>query len=162
MSASRGADRNPLAHPVRQPHHEDVPGRGRERDERPRDRRQEIPREHERAFAVRAIGDVAEHELEKARRRVGSPFDEAQENGRGAERRQKNGEQRKDHLRPDVGEEARESERDHGGGETTSRGMGGQAGPLSPPTGPCADIRGMISCERMRAAAIGARSSFRG
>jgi hypothetical protein len=140
--ARRGGDESvarsradPLSDPIRHPHDEDVPGRRRERDERTRDRRQQIARENERPLAPRAVCDVSERELEKARRSIRGALDEPQEDRRCPERRQKNGEQRENHLRADVREQTRESERDDGGGETWSRrtlgGRGRQARPLS-------------------------------
>src|SRR5262249_7029888 len=56
-----------------------------------------------------------------ARERVGRPLDQPEELGTRAEDgRQKDGEKRKDHLRADVGEEAREPERDDCTGKASS------------------------------------------
>ncbi len=103
-----------FADPIGQSHDENVPGRRCEGDQGSRDRRDEVAGEDERSLALCAIGDVPKCELEQTRGRVRRALDEAEKNGRSAERRQENGKKRKDHLRPDVGEEARKAKKDDG------------------------------------------------
>ena len=116
MSASRGELRTPL--PTRSVRRtastcQGCVARAKSRSRGAGDR---VAEEHERLSALRVVRDHPRCELEQTRDRVRRAFDETEIRRPGAERlHQEDGEEREDHLRPDVRKEAREAEENHRG-----------------------------------------------
>ena len=104
-SASRGTPRTPLPMRSSERRTHDVPSRGGDRDERPRQRREHVPAEDERLLARRAIDDGADAPLHERAQALGDPFHRAEPHRGTAEREEQRRKQRIDHLAADVGEE---------------------------------------------------------
>ncbi len=119
--ARRAAD--PLSDAIGEAHREDVGGGRGEGDERPRERGERVPRDHERLAPGPAVGQAARGDLEGRRHRLGDALDDAEEGGARPKRAgEERGDERVDHLAARVGEEADEAERADRAGERRAHG----------------------------------------
>ena len=96
----------PLADPIRRTHDADVPRRRGEREERASRSAKSVADDEERSVAAVSVRECPRHEAEHARDGRRDSLDPAERESSTAESLDEGGEQRHDHLRPQVGEQA--------------------------------------------------------
>ena len=114
-SASRGDERRPLPSRSSTRSASTIGHDGREREQRPRHRREAVAGDHEQLRAPHAVVPDARDELQQRRRRLGRALDEPERARTGAEhRREVQRQQRIDQFRRGVVQQADEPEDPHG------------------------------------------------